>query len=890
MQSTTKISCLFASTLALILCLLSAMPAAMAGSAAQNTTFLPLKINAPDPGAIAPRVDKIMDFILREKGLTMMPRQEAEKLVDYRASWPPLPAVLTRVAEKTGLDYVAAGSLTMIGDQISVDMQVYDALAPQNPHLTYREGTSADMLTTVLEETVADVLGYTNRAYLVASIAPAGNHRIDSGAILNKISTKPGDFYDPLRLRQDLKAVFSMGYFDDVTIEAQDTPDGKAITFRVKEKPVITRISFKGNDKVELDEIREASGIQTSTILNPSRVNQAVKRIKGLYRAKGFFNPRVTANLSYPDRDSVEITFNIDEGTKMKIRKIVFQGNKSFDDDDLQDVIETGTWSWLTSWVTETGVLRMDVLRQDAARLAVFYHNHGFIEAKVGEPVIEDKDGSLTIVFPIEEGPRYRVGLVDIQGDLVEDKDKILSMLKIRREEFLNRQVLRDDTMRLTDLFAEHGYAFAEVRPKINKSTTGKRVNIMFQVDKGSLVYFNRVEIQGNTRTRDNVIRRDLKVREGGVFDSRAIRESTRKLQRLGFFEEVKVTPQPTLQENLMDVVVSVKEKPTGQFSIGAGYSSSEYLTLMGEISENNLFGTGNRLALSANLSGTTTRYNLSFTNPRLFDSQVMGGIDVYNWSKEYDDYTKDSTGFGLRLGHPLWKKWRISYGYSFSHIVLSDIQDTTSSIILLSEDINYISSVQVALVRDTRDMTFDTRSGSRNEISIKHAGVFLGGDAEFTKIQGASSWFFPLPWDTVFHVKGAAGQIFTGNQDKLPVYEHFYLGGMNSIRGFKSSKISPIDSATGDRIGGDKMWYANFEYIFPLLTDAGLRGVAFTDFGNVYATWEDWDVSDFKKTAGIGVRWMSPMGPLRLVLGFNLDPRDDEDSSVWDFSIGGMF
>jgi outer membrane protein insertion porin family len=532
----------------------------------------------------------------------------------------------------------------------------------------------------------------------------------------------------------------------------------------------------------------------------------------------------------------------------------------------------------------------MDVLQQDAGRLASYYHNHGFIEAKIGEPLVEEKDDSLLITFPIHEGPRYRVGTVDVEGDLIEDKEQLISMLAIRQEKFLNRQTLREDTLKLTDMYAENGYAFAEIRPLTNKAASGKRVDILFKIDKGSLVYFNRIEIQGNTRTRDNVIRRDLTVEEGGVFDSRAIRSSTQKLQRLGFFEEVTVTPQPTMNEDQMNVMIDIKEKSTGQFSLGAGYSSSESIMFMGEISENNVLGTGNRLSLSANLSGVTTRFNLSYTNPRFLDSHVSAGIDVFNWRREYDDYTKDSFGGGVRFGNPLIEKWYIFYGYSIDNTELSDVSEYAAQSIKDSMNIKITSAVHARLVRDTRNKQFIPDSGSKNSVSIRHAGGILGGDAEFTKVEGSTSWYFPIFWKSVFHVKGSIGEAFADNDLKLPVYERYYLGGMNSIRGFSSASISPLDPVTGDKVGGDKMWYSTLAIQFPLVEDAGLHGEIFTDLGNVYAVEDNWDFSDYKHTVGVGFLWMSPMGPIRMAWGYNVDQQPGEDSSNWDFTMGGAF
>ena len=881
-------------TFSLVLCavVLSCLAGSPRGALAleHSTLFLPFKINTPDAATTATVADKALEQEVAAKGMKMMSRAQAERVVGYGGAWPPAAATLARVAESAGADYVVVGSVNKLGNRVSVDCSIIDVLAPQAPYSTYREADSLSQLPRLSGDIVGAMLAYSNRSATVASIAPEGNVRIDSGAILQKISTKPGDFYDPSTLRQDLKSVFALGYFDNVEIEANESEAGKKIVFRVKEKPLVSAVVITGADEIKEEEVRDAAGITANSILNPFKVNEAVQKVKDLYKAKGYYNTEVNGQITSGADGKSEVRFTITEGEKITIEEIAFTGNKSFSAGELEDVIQTSTHSWWISWLTDAGVLKMDILRQDAERIANFYQNQGFIEAKVGEPIVNQKDDELYVTFPIDEGSRYKVGTVDIAGDLIKAKEEILAELKIREEEFLNRQVLRDDITRITDMYAEQGYAFADVSTKINKSEESKRIDLVLHVTKGNLAYINRVEVTGNTRTRDNVIRRDLKVEEGGKFNSKAIRTSTQKLNRLGFFEEVTVTPKQTLVENQMDVVVNVKEKSTGQFSIGAGYSSSENVLFMGEISEDNIFGTGNRLSLAASTSSKSTKYNLTFTNPRIMDSQVSGSVNLFNWEHEYDDFTKDSTGGTVRIGHPLMEKWRIYYGYTLQNTDITDIDDTASTYIKESANIHWESKVDLSFVRDTRDKLFSPTEGSRNSISVEYAGGPIGGDAQFTKVEASSSWYFPLIWSTVFHVKGAAGQAFENEDGKLPVYEHFFLGGMNSIRGFESASVSPLDPTTGDKIGGDKMWYGTVSIIFPLIKDMGMDGEIFHDFGNVYDVDEDWDFSNYKKTAGVGVLWASPLGPLRLAWGFNLDQKDGEDSSNWDFSMGGTF
>jgi outer membrane protein insertion porin family len=855
----------------------------------QNTAYLPFQIIAQEiNSSLTQRVDESLTNVLQVNDFQMIDRDRAEQLIDYD-QWPPDAAGLAAVAEATGFDNVAAGSLTMIGSQISVDVEVYDLLNPDNPRYFYKEAGSMAELDLIIDQVISDVVSYTERDQLIGAIAPEGNKRIDSGAILRKIQTKAGDAYNPSALREDLKAIYQMGYFDDVQIDVKDGENGKIITFKVVEKPAITSLTYTGIDELDEEDVTAVVSIKENAILNPARVNESAAAIQTLYKSKGYYNTKVTPEISYPTDETAAVRFVIDEGEKIYIKEISFEGNTSFDDDDLEDVIETSTKGFF-SWLTESGLLNRDLLNQDATRIVAFYNNNGFLEARVGEPEITQKEEWLYIKFIIEEGPRFKVGTVDITGDLISDKDVFLDMLKIRDAEYLSRQTLREDIIRITDYYAEQGYAFAEARPQLDKSASGSRVDITLDIDRGDLVYINRISIRGNSRTRDNVIRRELQIAEGGVFNTKGIRDSTRRLQRLEFFEEVNITPEPALDPSKMNISVDVKEKSTGQFSIGAGYSSVDNLILLGEISENNFLGMGHRLALSANVGGRSSRFNLSWTNPRINDSQVSVGTDLFNWEREYDDYTKNSKGGALRFGHPLWEEWRMYESYSYTDTDLSDVADDASFIIRESQNVPVTSALKVSFVRDTRDRLYGASEGSRNSLSVKYAGGPLGGDSQFTKAEGSSSWYFPIVYDTVFHVLGAVGQTWENEDGKLPVYERFYLGGINTIRGHEFGKVSPIDPENGDRVGGDQMWYTNTELVIPLLKEQGFYGVLFVDAGESIATDVEWDDTGTAVGTGVEIRWLSPIGPLRLVWGYNPDPLDDEPDSVWDFTIGGQF
>ncbi len=857
-----------------------------------KTAFLPLLISSPgDLQTLSEEADDRLRQALAATGYDFIARPEAEQLADYGGSWPPPATTLEKIAARTGYANLAVGQLTVIGEALSVDVKLFDLLSPDNPSFYFQTAESFADLPAAFTSIVNDIDGYLARDFRIAAIVPEGNKRIDSGAILRKISTKAGDTYDQAALREDLKEIFAMGYFNDVQISVSDTEKGKMVVFRVIEKPIIRSVLFAGITELKEEDVREAANIKENFILNPVQISTAEEAIRQLYKTKGFYNSAVLSEISYPDDRGAVVSFTIDEGKKIFIKDISFEGNSSFDDSTLKKQIETAP-KWFLSWLTGSGLLDRNVIEQDSQKIVAFYNDNGYLDAKIGEPQITQEEEWLYIKFIIEEGPRYRVGTVELSGDLLGSEAEMLAMLDIRNQTYLSRQTVRDDILKLNDYYAEAGYAFASIRPSIDKSPAGERMDVVFHINKGELVYIDRITIKGNTRTRDNVIRRELRVAEGGVFDSKALRESTQGLQRLMFFEEVSVTPEPSLDPNRMNIVVEVKEKATGTFSIGAGYSSVDNIILMGQISENNFLGRGDTLALSANIGGESSRYNLAYTNPSLNDSPLSWGTDLFNTYREYDDYTKESWGGGIRFGYPVFEQWRMFGNYSYTDTDLSDVSENASFIIKNSVDLNVTSSVKVSLVRDTRNQRYGASEGSRNLVSVQYAGGPLGGDAQFTKVEGSTGWYFPMPLKTVFRVSASAGQVFENESRKLPVYERFFLGGLNSVRGFEYGKISPTDPVTGERIGGDKMWYTNTEIIFPLLETQGLMGVIFYDAGQVLNDDQDWSeaTDSTRQAAGAGVRWLSPMGPLHLVWGYNLDPEDDEDQSVWDFSVGGVF
>jgi outer membrane protein insertion porin family len=817
--------------------------------------------------------------------------------LDYSGPWPPTFAQIQRFNRPANVDYIVTGSATILGNRISIDLVVFDLLDATAKHAIFGDG-EINTITATFDELVADITTYTSRLYRIASVNIKGNSRIDTGAILRHIENRAGDQYDPSRIRQDLKDIFKMGYFDDISVDVHGSNEGKEVTFVVKEKEIIGSVSIRGNVNLKEEDILEILTISNNTIYNPNQVNKSESYIRQFYKAKGYYDTKVITKITYPKKDYVAIEYVITEGTKVYIKDIIFEGNTTFDDGDLLDVMVSTEKDWL-SWFNDSGVLKRDYVQEDANRIGSFYQNKGFIDVKIGEPIIEKKQEWLYVTFEIKEGPRYKVGVITIDGDLIEQEDQLLSITRLGEEKYYTRDILRKDTLNITDIYAAQGYAFADISPDTKKDPENLRVDVNYHISKGELVYVNRIVIKGNDRTRDKVIRREMALDESNVYDATAIKRSTSRLKRLDFFEDVSITPEPTDQDDTMDILVEVKEKSTGTFSIGAGYSSVDSIMFMAEVSQNNFLGRGQHVALQANIGGTNTRYSLKFTEPHLNDSKLLFGFDIYSWKHEYDDYTKSSTGVSLRFGYPIWWGWRSFYSIGRDNSELTDIdQGDTADVIWKSQSIEITHFITFGVAKDTRNRSFNPSRGYRHVISTKKAGGFLSGDAAFTKYEASTSWYFPVWKELVFHYKLAGGTVIEDETDALPVHERFYLGGLNTVRGFENGKISLIDDKTGDRYGGTNMVYQNVEFLFPIAKDAGLSGVVFFDAGNVWGGldettdigFESFEANEISMGAGFGFRWLSPMGPLRLEWGKNLDPAIDEDSSVWDFSMGGNF
>ncbi|MGD9231919.1 MAG: outer membrane protein assembly factor BamA, partial [Desulfobacterales bacterium] len=436
---------------------------------------------------------------------------------------------------KSGADYVIWGNLTWIGQKFILVTKMIESFEEGPVGIFVKEGRSIENLLGIVKQLVRDMSMKLFKREKVAKVLVDGNKRIEADAIKEVIKTKPGDVYITKSLSQDLKDVYAMGYFEDIRIEAEESPQGKVIIFRVKEKPSIRIIRFQGNKVYKDDEIKENLSIRTGSILNIFKVRSNIKRIEELYKEKNYHNVKVTYNISQLETNQADLEFVIQEGENILIRHIKFEGNNAYKDKKLKKMMETSEKGFF-SWMTSSGALNREDLEQDIAKLSAFYYNNGYIQARVGEPQIEFRKNWIDITIKIDEGPRFKVNNVNVTGDLVLPEEELKKTLKITKETYYNREIVRNDVLALTDLYSDEGYAYAEISPRIDKNFDELIVNIAYVVAKRNQVYFENIVIGGNKKTRDKVIRRELMVYEQELFKGKGLKRSIRNLYRLDYF------------------------------------------------------------------------------------------------------------------------------------------------------------------------------------------------------------------------------------------------------------------------------------------------------------------------------------------------------------------
>ena len=724
----------------------------------------------------------------------------------------------------------------------------------------------------------------------IVRIDIVGNRKVGKDAILAVIKSKPGNPFDMATVQEDLKAIYRMGYFKDVQADVKNLSNGKLLTFLVVEKPYIVRIFFKGNKELKREDVSSKLAGLKYTILNTDKIHKAIRELKAVYADKGFYNAKIDYKVELLEGNEAAIHFTIDEGKRGYIKKITFVGNKHIKAKKLRKVIHTKTRNWL-SWLTGTGKLNREILKLDTEMIKAAYFDQGFLEVKVDEPNIKiSKDGkSIYITFKIHEGPQYKVSSIGIRGDLLKPKKELMKLVKTKAGKIYSSSVVRSDITALTNLYSDQGYAYVDVNPITKLDKKNRTVKITYDISKGEITYFGKVNITGNLSTRDNVIRRDLAFVEGELYSGRKLKVSRHRLKESGLFEKVDIsTHKDPEKKNSVDVDVKVEEGKWGSVGIGAGYSTQENLMLTGSIEHKNLFGRGYIVKLRGDMGSKSQFFRFSFVNPAIRDSIYSMGLDLYHDRYEYDSFSSKTSGGSVKLGRPL--PWWGIYGsvrYTLQDVDVYNIDETASIYVKDQRGRRLESKILFNLIRDRRNSRLDPTRGSRESLSFENGGGPLGGDVDFWKTIADASWYHPFFWDTTIMLHGRVGSMDSYGGKKLLITEKFFVGGLKSIRGFEYGYAGPRDE-NGDAIGAKNEVIMNCELIFPLYKEIGLKGVVFFDAGKGFDSWSD--IGEIRTSAGFGIRWLSPMGPLRLEWGYNLNKKGDEKQSVMEFTVGQYF
>jgi outer membrane protein insertion porin family len=722
----------------------------------------------------------------------------------------------------------------------------------------------------------------------IRSIEIKGNQKVDTATIQFYIRNRVGDEFSVARIREDIQRIYRLGFFKDVQVDVEEFEGGLRVTFIVVEEPYVRDITIAGAQAIKREEIEGKLALKPNSVLNRNQVRDSLDKIKQLYQEKGYYFAEAEAVYTEVSPEEIDLTIRITEGEKILIKRVTFVGNRAIEPWELKNVMETKE-ATLISFITGTGVYQRETLRNDLRRIEAFYQTRGFLRVEVGEPDVrvDQKAKGIFITVTVKEQDQYRVGRLQVAGDDLFGAEELKSLMRLQEGEIFDRSQLANDVLKLSDRYTERGYAFADVVPLTNIDQERRLVNIDVQIDRGPQVRVGRVLIVGNEITRDKVIRREIRLSEGDLFDSSKLRRSRQRLGNLGFFEEVKLDTRRRPEEDLVDLEVRVKEQPTGAFTAGAGYSSTQSVIGTASIRQNNLFGRGQRLALTAALSSVSADFTLSFTEPYFLDSQFSLGLEVFNRRFDYDSFDSRETGAGLRFSRPIGEYLRAGLGYRYEDIDITDVSDDASQRIKDLAGRSTSSVLTPSIAWDSRDNQLNPSRGFYHFLSLDFAGGPLGAENQFYKAVGEANWYYPVVGDVVFSARGRVGYGDGWGDKDLPLLERFFVGTQAvTIRGYRLEDVGPKD-INGDAIGGNSLILLSGQLRFPVTQ--GLSLVGFIDAGNLYDK-NDFDPTILRVGIGAGIRFVTPLGPLALDWGFKLDRKAGEKPSEIHFNVGSLF
>lgn len=780
------------------------------------------------------------------------------------------------------------------------------------------------------------------RGLPIVNIRVAGNRRITSDDILAYLTEKVGQTFSPEALSKDVRELWNSGFFDDIEVDLERDTAGASLRFVVRERPNISEIEFEGNTEIDTDDLTEAIEVKSNSIISYPAIQRSIQKIRDKYAEQGYFLAEAESEVLPLKNNEVKIKFKVTEHSRVSVRRVTFIGNDTVSDDELRAVMFTGNPGFFA--FGSGGPFRQDAFERDMAVISALYYDRGYLQVSINTPRVmltPDRNG-VELSITIEEGPRYKIRRFrvferDAEGKEIEPvggRRKLRSLIRAESGDYFNRAQLLEDLQAVRTLYRDEGFANVLADPETTLDPSSREVDVVVPILRGPLVHFGRIEVQGNTKTRDKVIRRELEIVEGDKFSETNLERSRRRVTALGYFERVDITTQDEGTDKI-SVLVEVAEKPTGTFQVGAGFSSIENFIATAQIQQANLFGNGQSLSLNAQLSGIRTLVNVRYFEPYLLDSSVGFTVDLYEQLRIYNDFSQGTRGGALTFGYPLIDpELSASLTYTLQRDTVST--ETTSTFLqggsslsafnrlplanLFNDGIT--SSLRPALTWDTRDNRLFPTSGVYLRGSTEVAIDALGSTNEFLRNRFTGRFYYPLGAGFVLKLNTEAGLVTSPSADGVPIFARFFLGGIVDVRGFRFRSIGPrapltestdpnsVPIVNGANIGGNLMFYDNLELEFPILEDVGIRGVIFTDAGNAWnlegvycqagarPLYDELnpcfdfpgDLMNLRTSWGFGLRWFSPLGPLRFEYGFPFAPLPFEETRRFEFTIGNFF
>jgi outer membrane protein insertion porin family len=750
----------------------------------------------------------------------------------------------------------------------------------------------------------------------IAEIKTVGLRRIERDAILEKITSKLGKEYTKENARKDMDALYDMGYFDNITLDSETTANGIILTYTFVERPVVNEVVFEGNDKLSTSDLEEVIKVKKWSILDVNKAQQDIELLQKHYEEKGYYLAKITYE-ARPDKDGeVKLVYKIADYDKVEIKQIVFLNNKVYPSEKLKSLFAETKEGNSVSFLSSAGTFKEAAFKVDLQRLQYYYLENGYLKFKFENPIITVSDDKKYVYISIyvEEGEQYRVSTYDFSGDLLFPKDELHKEIKLTEGSIFAISTRNADIQRLTEKYQDLGYAFANVIPKMDFNDEAKTVAVDYGFEKGNLVHFGTIKITGNTKTYDKVIRRELRIYEDELFSGSKLRISKERVERLGYFApgEVQFNQVPRKgRDDLLDIDIQVKERSTGSVTLGAGYSSVQGFFFQGKIQEINLFGTGQSVTFETQWGkdDLVRSFSFEFLDPYAFDTDWSAGFDLFMSNSVIPNrYLTRRSGIHLKTGHPITDDIQGFFTYKFEHLRVLNTYDTISqeqagvvfppgspNVVVNDEaDKGLLSSVVLSVVRDKRNNRFETSDGNYQNVAFEYAG--LGGVKDFSKLTANNRFYWNFAGDFVFKNSTEGGAMLNTSSRGIPPSERFYLGGPWNMRGYEAFSLAPVIMRPGsvEVVGGSSEVYSLLEIEHPLIKEAGIKWVIFYDIGNAFDNIPN--ITDLRQNYGFGIRWFSPLGPLRFEWGFPIHARVNpltnsvEQSPMFIFFIGQPF